>query len=392
MVLKTVKRKKYSFLLIICVFLLLLFVLHIILSNYVKYPNWTLLTEYSEYSHFSIIAKHNLSIDENLNYDNYNEANNKRRPKTIILWTQFFGTKDYVNANQLNNCLVNNCIFTSNRSLLRESDSVLFHLRDLDINDLPNQRSPHQRWILLNHESPPNSPNLLKHLDGLINWTATYRYGSDIFLSPIIQRRSNPNIEFNPNKNYAQNKTRMIVWLASNCITASKREKYVEELKKTVTVDVFGQCGDKECLPKMSEQCLEQLSKEYRFILAFENSICRDYVTEKYFNALNYDIIPVVFGGSDYHRIAPKNSFIDALSYSSPRHLARYLLYLSKHHNQYNKYFKWKRDYELTVDPYPCQICRKLNNPKEPIKVWHHLNSWWFQESNCKSWSPSKFV
>ena len=386
------RRKKLIIIITICSVLLILFAIYCYLFNHLNYPKMSSLKEYSSHS---TIASKGLplildSIEENLNVLNVSLFNNKEK-KIIVLWTTFFGKSDYLQEKyEESNCLEKNCVFTSNRTLLRESSAVIFHLRDLDLKDWPQYRSEDQRYILLHHESPPNTPHLLHKIEGQINWTATYRYGSDIFLSPTIRRRNQPNPWFKKDVNYAQNKSRMIVWLASNCRTDSNRETYVSELKNSITVDVFGKCGDRQCLPKMSSKCLEQISKDYRFILAFENSICRDYVTEKFFNPLEYDIIPVVFGGSDYRKIAPKKSFIDALSYTSPRHLARYLLYLSKNPNQYNQYFNWKRDYEQTVDPYVCQICRKLNNPLEPIKVWNNLNDWWFQEGKCTSWKPSK--
>ncbi|XP_054157675.1 alpha-(1,3)-fucosyltransferase C-like [Oppia nitens] len=359
-------------------------------SEYSLYSSPTKAILSNDISHQQTVS-HNL-FTNNLVDNNNNNNNTKNKQKIILLWTTFFGQTNYVQSlYESSNCLTKkNCLFTSNRSYLVDSDAVIFHLRDLDLKDWPPIRTPNQRYILLNQESPANTPKILHKIEGLINWTATYRYGSDIFLNPIFRHRSEPNPSYRGDANYAQNKSRMIVWMASNCRTDSNREMYVEELKKTVPVDVYGKCGDKVCLPKMSPKCLDQISRKYRFILAFENSICRDYITEKYFDTLHYDIIPIVFGGSDYRSIAPQKTSIDALSYSSPRHLARYLLYLSKNPKQYNEYFKWKRDYELTGQHYSCQICQKLNDPTEPVKVWDNLEHWWFTEAECRKWSPTK--
>ena len=45
--------------------------------------------------------------------------------------------------------------------------------------------------------------------------------------------------------------------------------------------------------------------------MAFENSLCVDYITEKFFKVLNYDVIPVVLNGVNMSAIAPDNSYID---------------------------------------------------------------------------------
>ena len=42
--------------------------------------------------------------------------------------------------------------------------------------------------------------------------------------------------------------------------------------------------------------CMEMLARDYKFVLAFENSNCVDYITEKFFNALANSVVPIVMG------------------------------------------------------------------------------------------------
>ena len=53
--------------------------------------------------------------------------------------------------------------------------------------------------------------------------------------------------------------------------------------------------------------------------------MCPDYVTEKMFEALQHDIVPVVLGGADYAATFPAHSFINMRDFSSMADLAQYL-------------------------------------------------------------------
>ena len=44
-----------------------------------------------------------------------------------------------------------------------------------------------------------------------------------------------------------KNKTKGVAWIVSNCRSSSSREEYVTELKKYISVDVYGKCGNLTC-------------------------------------------------------------------------------------------------------------------------------------------------
>ena len=49
----------------------------------------------------------------------------------------------------------------------------------------------------------------------------------------------------------------------------------------------------------------------FQFYFAFENSLCEDYITEKFWKVLNFNVIPVVLNGVNMSAVAPPHSYID---------------------------------------------------------------------------------
>jgi len=64
---------------------------------------------------------------------------------------------------------------------------------------------------------------------------------------------------------------------------------------------------------------------DYKFYLSFENSVCEDYVTEKYYNVMRYNLIPVTYNGANMSAYGPPHSSINALDFSSTADLVEYL-------------------------------------------------------------------
>ena len=92
---------------------------------------------------------------------------------------------------------------------------------------------------------------------------------------------------------------------------------------------------------------MKQWERKYMFYLTFENCLCEDYITEKTFRPLNYEIIPVVLGGGNYSRDMPPHSVINAKDFNSPKDLADFLINLAADEQRYRSYFKWKTHYRI---------------------------------------------
>lgn len=139
-----------------------------------------------------------------------------------------------------------------------------------------------QIWILFVVKSAYYTDLNVNH--ELINWTATYRHDSDIvtpfqrwaYYDPLITQAE----QFN--RNYALNKTKQVAMMVSDCNTDNERELlYARELQKYIPVDVYSDCNELKNIE--SNTFLQMLDQDYKFYLAFENSNCIDYVTEKFF-------------------------------------------------------------------------------------------------------------
>lgn len=126
------------------------------------------------------------------------------------------------------------------------------------------------------------------------------------------------------------------------------------------------------------------LENNYKFYLTFENSLCQDFISEQFYEILKLNIIPIVYGGSDYAKFAPPHSYIDVNDFDTVNHLVDYLNYLNNHPLEYMKYFWWKTKYELVINKSIngfCELCKTLQKPKlwEKYQSYHNITKWWFE-------------
>nr|XP_037877580.1 alpha-(1,3)-fucosyltransferase C-like [Bombyx mori] len=192
-----------------------------------------------------------------------------------------------------------------------------------------------------------------------------------------------------------KSKSKAAAWFVSNCYTRSKREDFANELqvelkKHNLELDIYGRCGNLKCSRDTEEACDEMIREKYYFYLSFENSFGEDYVTEKLLHALEFDAVPVVYGGANYTRFMPEGIYLNARELGAAA-LAEKMAYLIKTPDRYIDMFKWKNHYtyfrkfrRVDTDEY-CLFCTILNQEDKvkSISVYENFRKWWDPPNRC---------
>ncbi|CAJ0585478.1 unnamed protein product, partial [Mesorhabditis spiculigera] len=307
----------------------------------------------------------------------------KAPPKLIVTW------HSGLNQENMGGCPEWNCKVANDRGRAAEADAVILMHDEQGL-----KRNPDQYYIYFSQESPAHAGAGLKQSD-FFNMSFGYRhdtagaspYGYTVKLAPESYQEA-PFI----NETRVKGKTKTAAWFVSHCGTASQRERLVEKMKETLEVDIYGACGTKSC-PR-GGACEDMLDNDYYFYITFENSICKDYITEKAWNqGYGRDLIPVVLKRSLAEPYLPPGSFIAADDFETVSGLTAHMRYLMANTTAYTEYFNWRRDYKVvflngrTHDvlerPWGmCQICRLLWLQPRPKHSIPDFSQWW--DKSCE--------
>ena len=375
---------------------------------------------------YSTIVFHPLNISTNRpNYPNMviAEKQNTQRPIKIAFYHPYHGgLKMQMKNIQMSKCEYKNCHvqFSGVTSRFVDAHAVLFQGNYIP-RITPERRNRDQVFVFIDFEAPQylhiTNLNNLKWRN-FFNWTMTYRIDSDIVYtygsvvphpgfanfshqSHIFSNNSQrENSSFTsmdilktavhknlppalPGKSYRtifRQKTGIAAWLVSHCVTASKREIYVKMMQKYVNIDVFGKCSNRYC--SRNTDCEKSIAKKYFFYISFENSLCKDYITEKEYSWFSEDIITVVRGGRNYREHLPEGTYIDAGDFKSPAQLAYFLRDLANDEDRYIGYLRRKDHFKVVEQP-PihqrayCELCKRLNNLNNYRKWYKDISAWW---------------
>lgn len=321
-----------------------------------------------------------------------------RTEKRILLWTKFHFDINWVKP--VRNILDNSCDFkcsvTDDRSSIKDVDAVVFHLLDMYFWETPpTYRSPHQVWVVHSAEPPPHlyyTGRSLRYSRYAFNWTLSFRKDATVYApygraAPLEANIAEVKRKKLANKNYAEGKTKMTYAIISNCVDDAGRFSYIKKLRQYTPIDLYGRCGNLTC-PRNST-CGEML-KPYKFAITFENSNCKDYISEKFWNGLYMESIPIVnWIPEQVPSNAPPKSYINVHDFPSMSDLAKYLDYLNNNDIEYSSYFDWRKTHYVvhgdTMWNQFCYLCRALHNDSIPAQVVDY-QSWWSDDA-CKEWT-----
>jgi alpha-1,3-fucosyltransferase 10 len=233
------------------------------------------------------------------------------------------------------------CEFTTDWRQLFRADAVVFHVPSLEGGKPPPKR-PGQRWVAWSSESEVNYPLLADH-DFMRRFeiTMTYRRDATVWCpyfgaDTVSELARPPRAKTGPSP---------AVYLQSSAVNKSGRIEYAAELMRHISVDSYGAILRNrpwEGADAGRESKLGLIAR-YKFTLAFENSLARDYVTEKFYDPLVAGSVPVYLGAANVADFAPaEHSFIDVADFGSPADLAAHLCALDQDDQAYAGYLAWK--------------------------------------------------
>uniref|UniRef100_A0AC34F5B5 Fucosyltransferase n=1 Tax=Panagrolaimus sp. ES5 TaxID=591445 RepID=A0AC34F5B5_9BILA len=278
--------------------------------------------------------------------------------------------------------------------LYPKSDVAIFHARFFNPpSSILSQQNPNRLNVFFSLEALPYEKiSGRKYPPDFFNVSMTFRRNSTIWIPYNKFEAIKPEEKDNETLVWADKqvdeivakKRKFAVIFVSNCETNSNRESYLAELQKYANVTVHGECNGHQI---STEEMKAEMEKHF-FVLAFENSVCEDYVTEKFWKIKNL-IVPIVLKRSILKGIAEDEYFIAADDFDSAHTLAKRLLYLTKTPDEYKKYLSWTKKYKKTNfykgnnwSKYFCKLCEMATKKEE--HTIENIFEWWEMDAKCE--------
>ena len=290
----------------------------------------------------------------------------------------------------------NNCLVTFDKSKAYDADFIIFRslTPSFYYNEYKKFRPIYQQWVFFETEAPFYG-NQVETIEGLHNLTITYKRSSDITLPYGTYRKRNTFENFSKNVlvDLWKQKIYDALWLVSNCKPII-RKRFASQLSKYINLHIGGACA--EDFQSIGAKKVKIISKseisKYKFYLAFENSFCDEYISDKYWiNAIAHGSVPVVLGGANYSELAIPGSFINANQFHDIESLGNYLKKVGSDEQFYLKYLEWTSSYEYVktsdegwphMSNWLCVLCEIVNNGTYPYKVYN-ISAYWNSNTDC---------
>lgn len=261
------------------------------------------------------------------------------KSKRIILVYNSPGWQDY---RDILRCLPADYVLTLDRKYLDQAFAVVFHLPGLYEHLYGDLEKPDgQVWIRWNME-PDCNFRWMQQLDQLdvFDLRMDYHPNADI-VCPYYAGFHPGRVAYKIAPDTLKNRVCMLI---SSSVHQSGREEYLAELMKYTKVDSYGRLYQ-NCVMEEDNGWESKIAlyAKYKFVIAFENSIQPDYVTEKLYDPLLAGAVPIYFGAPNIDGYLPGDDcIVRADRFESPKALARYIERCYTDRNEYMRYHQWR--------------------------------------------------
>ncbi|CAJ0587808.1 unnamed protein product, partial [Mesorhabditis spiculigera] len=344
---------------------------------------------------------------------------------TIVYYTKISDARRqprWVSTSECAGVEPGSCIIHSNKSAAPEADALVFtpryvvlqksgkiRIEGVDIDPKTMRTRPEQLFVFAFMESPERFNSMhLPH--DFFNATMTHLLDSDIEFSyrhrwVTREQAENEGIPFLPALDHTylsgppRNRTHFISGFISNMAAApSGRSQILGHLAKLGKLSLFGGGGatkaDKNKCGRFDEGCVRRVFEDSYFFLAMENSVCQDYVSEKYWDRADYASIPIMLSRNITNKQEmPEKAGIFLDDYHSLDAMVKYMDYLVAQPSEYAKYIDWKKDLMLIRRPNAanCALCRYVQSNPSP-KTYEDVYDLYTETSNCQPKYGLKFL
>ncbi|XP_049869396.1 alpha-(1,3)-fucosyltransferase 11-like [Pectinophora gossypiella] len=192
-----------------------------------------------------------------------------------------------------------------------------------------------------------------------------------------------------------------VMYMQSDCDTATERDHYVKKLMEYIKVDSYGACLNNKRPPPnymTSDDYLNQLHDielmqfigRYKFAVTIENGVCNDYMTEKLWRTIAAGVVPIYLGSPSVRDWLPNpKSAILLEDFPTPELMSRHLFRLLHNDTEYEEYLQHKIDQVITNDrlidelvsrpfqtdltiitaQFECLVCRRLHDNSSRVDI-----------------------
>lgn len=239
-----------------------------------------------------------------------------------------------------------NCLYGHSSGASAESADVLwYHIPSLGSSGDLRRHHDKQLLVGMSMESSEYYGQLdSKSFMRAFDIEATYRSCSQVPVYYFDYNAKELPRLFNAPRPFASKKT-AIVYVNSNCAARSGRSDIMRQVmalkSSAVPTESWGNCDRNVDAPGSFDKV--ELIKGYKFCVAMENSITKDYITEKLWQALEAGCLPIYMGPKNVADFLPmRDAIVNYHEFGSPEALMKEVERLAADQKAYDAKLSWK--------------------------------------------------